>query len=76
MESEYDLSDSDTEFTGFHPSDIESEIDSTSHMGSDIYDIELDSDISDENEIQLEDPKTNPPDWKATDFEISLFLSM
>ena len=43
MESVYEFSDSDSnrEFTGFHPSDIESEIDSTSHMGSDNSDIEL-----------------------------------
>ena len=67
---EFSDSDSDSEFTGFHPSDIESEIDSTSHMGSDISDVDLDSDISDnDNEIELEDPETNPPDWKPTDFQ-------
>ena len=67
---EFSDSDSDSEFTGFHPSDIESEIDSTSHMGSDISDVDLDSDICDnDNEIELEDPETNPPDWKPMDFQ-------
>ena len=70
MASVYEFSDSDSEFTGFHPSDIESEIDSTSHMGSDISDVDLDSDICDnDNEIELEDPETNPPDWKPMDLQ-------
>ena len=44
MNSVIVISDSDSgNLQGFHPSDIESEIDSTSHMGSDISDIDLDS---------------------------------
>ena len=73
---EFSDSDSDSKFTGFHPSDMEKKIDSTSHMGSDISDVDLDSDICDNDEIELEDPETNPPDWKTMDFQDFVFSTL